>query len=288
MGSVFSVANFESNHHTNMTNESNAQEIKDHWERGDLSKAIRDALIASDKNLDALTLDDLAPFDQFHGGGKRFTLRLANLAGLKPDMRILDVGGGLGGPARTLAVEFGCRVTVVDLTESYIEAGKMLTSLMQLDDRVTLQVGDALELSFDNDSFDAVWTQNSGMNIADKERLYAGFHRLIRPNGLLVIQEPMSGPNQPPIFPVMWSRDGSNHFVRKPEQMRGMIEAAGFRPLQWDDVTDEKDAPTAIRPSHTIQKLVMGEALLAEIRLADQRNDEEKRLVMVQAVFERI
>jgi len=267
------------NHHT--------QAVKEHWEREDLSEAILAALRESGKNLDALTLDELAPFDQFHRGGKRFTLRLANLAGLRPNMRVLDVGGGLGGPARTLALELGCHVTVVDLTESYIHAGRMLTSLMKLDDRVTFQVGDALDLSFDDNSFDAVWTQNSGMNIADKERLYAGFQRLIRPKGLLVIQEPMSGPNQPLIFPAMWSRDGTNNFLRKPEQMRAVIEAAGFRLLKWDDVTNEKDPPTAVRPTHSIQKLVMGEELLAEIRLADQRNDAEQRLVMIQAVFER-
>ena len=266
----------------------NPQDIKDHWEREDLSTAILAALRDSGKDLNALTLDDLAPLDQFHGGGKGFTLRLANLAGLKPDMHILDVGGGLGGPARTLALEFGCRVTVVDLTESYVLAGRMLTSLMKLDDRVTFQVGDALRLSFEDNSFDAVWTQNSGMNIADKESLYAGFHRLIRPKGLLVFQELMSGPNQPPVFPVMWSRDGSNNFLRKPEQMRGMIEASGFRLLQWDDVTNEKDPPGTIRPTQSIQKLVMGEELLAEIRKADKHNDEEQRLVMVQAVFERI
>jgi len=265
----------------------NVQNIKDHWEREDLSDSIRAALIESGKDLNALTLDDLAPFDQFHAGGKRFTLRLANLAGLKRDMQILDVGGGLGGPARTLAVEFGCHVTVVDLTESYVHAGRMLTSLMKLDDQVTFHVGDALDLSFDDNSFDVVWTQNSGMNIADKESLYAGFHRLLRSNGLLVIQEPMSGPNQPPVFPVMWSRDGSNNFLRKPEQMRATIEAAGFRLLKWDDVTAEKGPPPAVAPKYTIQKLVMGEELLAEIRIADKHNDDEQRLSMVQAVFER-
>ena len=264
------------------------QTIKDHWERDDLSQAIRDALIASGKKLDALTLDNLAPFDQFHGGGKEFTIRLARLANLKPGMSVLDVGGGLGGPARTLALEFGCQVTVVDLTESYIQAGKMLTSLMQLDELVTFQVGDALDLPFDGDSFDAVWTQNSGMNIANKERLYTGFHRLLRPNGLLAIQEPMAGPNQPPIFPVMWSRDGANHFLRKPEQMRAVIEAAGFQMLKWDDVTLVKDASSNSRPIYSIQKLVMGEELLKEITRASQRNEAEQRLLMFQAVFEKL
>lgn len=268
-------------------NNENMQRIKDHWEREELGQSILDSLVASGKSLDTLTLDDLAPFDQFHGGGKRFTIRLAQLAGLKQNMHILDVGGGLGGPARTLAHEFGCHVTVVDLTESYVHAGRMLTSLMKLEDRVTIQVGDALELSFKDNSFDAVWTQNSGMNIANKERLYAGFRRVIRPNGLLMFQEIMSGPNQPPIFPVMWSRDGTNHFLRKPEQMRAVIEASGFRLLEWDDVTNER-SPTTPRQTYSIQKLVMGDDLLAEINNADKRNDKENRLVMVHAVFERI
>ncbi len=270
------------------SNAHNPQEIKGHWERADLGQAIQAALTATGKDIHALTLDDLEPFDQFHVGGKRFTQRLANLAALKPGMHILDVGGGLGGPARTLALEFGCRVTVVDLTESYVHAGRMLTTWMKLDERVTFHVGDALELFFADGSFDAVWTQNSGMNIAEKERLYAGFHRLIRPNGLLITQEPCAGPNHPPHFPVMWSRDGANHFVRKPEQLRATIEAAGFHLLQWDDVTHEKEPGGAPRPQNSIQQLVMGPELLKEITRASQRNEEEGRMVMIQAVFRRV
>lgn len=263
------------------------QTIKDHWEREELSEAIRKALIASGKDLNALTLHDLAPFDQFHGGGIHFTKRLAKLAELKPNMRVLDVGGGLGGPARTLALEFGCHVTVMDLTESYVQAGKMLTNFMGLGNRVSHQLGNALELPFDDESFDVLWTQNSAMNIEEKERLYAGFHRVIRPNGLHATQEPMSGPRQPAIFPVMWSRDGANHFVRTPEQMRATIEAAGFQIRKWDDVTNEK-TPTLPRPENSIQQLVMGKELLTEIAQAEKRNKEEKRMTMFQAVFERI
>jgi len=271
-----------------MSDTPNLQNIKEHWERKDLSEAILAALTESGKNLNALTLDDLAPLDQFHGGGKSFTLRLAHLAKLQTGMQVLDVGGGLGGPARTLALEFGCHVTVIDLTESYIEAGKTLTNLMGLSDRITHQLGNALELPFEDESFDTVWTQNSGMNIADKERLYAGFHRVLRPNGLLATQEPMSGPNQPPHFPVMWSRDGTNHFVRTPEQMRAVIEAAGFQIRKWDDVTNIREESIHPRPAQSIQKLVMGEALLAEIMRTGPLNESEKRLVMVQAVFNRL
>lgn len=270
-----------------MSHATHLQKIKDHWDRNELGQAILAALAASGKSLDALTLDDLAPFDQFHGGGKWFTRRLARLADLKPGMKVLDVGGGLGGPARTLALEFGCHVTVIDLAESYLEAGEMLTDFTGLKDRVTHQPGNALDLPFEDETFDAVWTQNSGMNIADKERLYAGFHRVIRPYGLLAIQEPMSGPNQPLIFPVMWSRDGTNSYLSTPERMRALIESSGFQMLKWKDVTKE-EVPATSRLIHSIQRLVMGDEHLAEIRHADQRNDAEKRLVMVQAVFERL
>lgn len=262
------------------------QTISNYWDRSGLGQAILDTLAATGNNLDALTIDDLAPMDQFHGGGKRATQRLARLAALSPGTRILDVGGGLGGPARTLAVEFGCRVTVLDVTESYVRAGEMLTARLGLSDRVTHHTGSALALPFPDCAFDAVWTQNSGMNTADKARLYAGFHRVLRPGGLLVLQEPMAGAVQPPIFPLMWARDTASHFLRTPTEMRELIEHTGFRSRVWEDVTTgllQSDTPT---PAYSIQRLVMGEALAA-IRDAGERNREEGRIVMVQAVFDR-
>ena len=103
-----------------MSNENNAGAGGDYWGRDGLGQSILDALAAAGKDLDALTIDGLAPMDHFHGGGKPSTTRLAQLAGLTPDLGVLGVGGGLGGPARRLEVEFGCHVTVVDLTESYM------------------------------------------------------------------------------------------------------------------------------------------------------------------------
>ena len=260
-------------------------EVKEHWERDGLSQAILDALAASGKDLGALTIADLAPLDQFHGGGLGFTRRLADLAGLKPGMHVLDVGGGLGGPARTLAVEFGCLVTVLDLAESYVEAGRMLTSLMGLDDRVTFHVGDALDLPFEGGAFDAVWTQNSGMNIADKERLYAGFRRVIVPGGLLVTQEPLSGPVQPPIYPLMWAPDPATDFLRAPDEMRAVIAAAGFREISWGEVTIGPPPPGKPPPAYAVQALVMGDERVDQIQRASRRNEDEHRIVMVHAVF---
>ena len=258
-----------------------------YWERDGLLPRILDALKAAGKNLDALTIDDLAPADHFHGGAKKATDRQARLAQLRPGMRVLDVGGGLGGPARTLAVEHGCHVTVVDLTESYVRTGEALTDRLKLGDRVTHRVGDALKLEGGPGEFDVVWTQNSGMNIADKERLYAGFARVLRPGGLLVIGEPMAGPVQPAVFPLMWARDASSSFLRTPEEMRAVMERAGFHVRAWEDVTAELAGPSpAVTPPHFAARLIMGDGL-DEIIRAQERNRAERRIVMVQAVLER-
>ena len=123
-----------------------------YWEREQLAESLLAALAGAGKDLSALTVDDLAVTDQFHGGGKAVTLRLARLLGAKPGLCVLDAGGGLGGPARTLAVEFGCHVTVVDLTESFVRAGRMLTARLGLDGRVQHQVGNALDLPFETRS----------------------------------------------------------------------------------------------------------------------------------------
>ena len=272
-----------------MANTSDFQAIRDYWGRDGLGPAILDALTASGRDLAALTVDDLAPLDQFHGGGKPATERLARLAELTSGTRVLDVGGGLGGPARTLAVQFGCLVTVVDLTESYVRAAELLTVQLGLADRVTHQVGNALELPFEAGRFDLVWTQNSGMNIAAKEALYAGFHRVLRPGGRLALQEPLAGPVQPPIYPVMWARDASTSFLRPPDELRALIEAAGFRTRVWDDVTAETTRPAVppVVPAPSIQAIVMGDALDA-INQNGKRNSDEGRLLLAQAVFDRV
>ncbi|PWU25666.1 MAG: SAM-dependent methyltransferase [Candidatus Rokuibacteriota bacterium] len=266
---------------------SDVKAVNAHWGRQDLDQAILASLAAAGKNIDALTLDDLAPADQFHGGGKPATVRLARLAGLRPGMRVLDVGGGLGGPARTLAAEFGCHVTVIDLTESYVCAGEALTARLGLADQVSHLVGDALAITVDLDGVDVVWTQNSGMNIADKERLYAGFSRVLRGGGRLATQEPMRGPGGAPIFPVMWARDAAQSFLLAPEEMRALMEAAGFRARVWEDVTTElAPSPGESVPAYSIQRIVMGDGL-DEIMRAGQRNRAEGRIVNIQAILDR-
>ena len=260
-----------------------------YWGRAGLGQAILDALAAAGKHLDALEPADLAPIDQFHNGGKTATVQLARLAELEPGMHVLDVGGGLGGPARTLAAEYGCLVTVIDPTDSYIEAGEMITEALGLADRVKHQAGSGLELPFANGEFDVVWTQNSGMMLPDKERLYAGFHRVLKRHGRLAFQEPMAGSVQPVVYPLVWARDASTNFLRSPAEMRALIEAAGFKPRVWDDATLATSwmPPAAQRPIFSVPRLVMGDSFEAVMH-AGQRNTDEGRMVTVHAVFDRV
>jgi SAM-dependent methyltransferase len=265
-----------------------ARLVAAYWARERIGDAILASLAAAGKNLDALTVDDLAASDQFHGGGQAATERLARLAAPAPGTRVLDVGGGFGGPARLLAVRHGCAVTTIDLTESFVRAAAMLTGRLELTARVRHGVGDALALPCPGAAFDMVWTQNSGMNIEDKERLYAEIHRVLRPGGRLALQEPMAGPVQPVIYPVMWARDASTSFLRPPDEMRRLIEGAGFRVRVWDDVTEDNAGASsgAPVPAHSIQRLVMGDVLEA-ILAAGHRNRAEGRMVSIQAVCER-
>lgn len=261
-----------------------------HWHRDDLVTAVLGALERSGLDVDRLSVDDLAATDQFHGGGRSATLRLAELAGLNAPVpsprRVLDVGGGFGGPARTLAAHYGCEVTAVDLTPSYIEVANVLTERVGLAGQVSHHVGDALSLPFDDEQFDVVWTQNSGMNIADKAALYAGFHRVLRPGGTLAFQEPMAGEVSPPHYPLMWAEDPSLSFLASPDELRALIAGLGFDEREWQLVTESASSGAAPPPPpHAVQLLVMGAEHLREIQAASRRNVAEGRIAMVHAVF---
>ncbi|MFN0025656.1 MAG: methyltransferase domain-containing protein [Acidimicrobiales bacterium] len=268
-----------------------------YWGREGLLDTVLGALATAGKDLDRLSVEDLAATDQFHGGGRPATLRLAELAGLAglagvregadgAPRQVLDVGGGLGGPARTLAHRFGCVVTTIDLTPSYVEVARELTRRVGLQDRVTHHVGDAIDLPFAERTFDLVWTMNTGMNIADKEALYRGFHRVLRPGGTLAFQEPMAGEQSPPHFPLMWAVDASMSFLLPAGELRAVVAAAGFDEVVWELVTETTSSGNAPPPPpHAVQRLIMGDERLAAIAAAQRRNLDEDRIATVHAVF---
>ena len=141
--------------------------VETHYTSEDLGQAILTALKAAGKDLDELTPDDLAPVDEFHGGQRPATVRLAELVGFAGTERVLDVGSGLGGPSRYLAWHYGCQVSGVDLTAEFVRVADMLTRLTGLVGRVDYRQGNALDLPFESESFDVVWSQNAAMKAVD-------------------------------------------------------------------------------------------------------------------------
>ncbi len=277
-----------------MTDATSAQHIDAHYSPDDLGGRILAALRAAGKDPDALTPDDLSPFDQFHTGGKDATLALARLADIQPGAHVLDVGGGLGGPARTLASEFGCSVEVLDLTEEYCRAGEMLTAMTGLGDHVSFTHGNALVMPYPGGSFDVAWTQHTSMNVADKARLYKEIHRVLRPGGRLALHEILAGPASPIHFPVPWARTPSASFLIAPESARALVAAAGFGELAWiDDTTPtlewfrKRSATIPRTPTQPLGlHLLLGEDFPRMFH-NQLRNLEEGRICVAQGVFER-
>lgn len=278
-----------------MTDREYAGSLNQHYGRVGLDEAILAGLRAVGKDLDALTPEDLAPADQFHTRGRDATFELARLAGLEGTMRILDVGGGLGGPARAVAEEIGCHVTVLDLTEEFCRAGTALTARLGLSDRVEFRHGNALDLPFPDASFDAAWTQHSSMNIPDKERLYAEIKRVIRPGGRFALHEIMAGPVQPIHLPVPWARTPSLSFLRPPGEIHALLRAGGLDPREWVDTSAislewfrqrQAAAEQAGAPPPLGLHLLLGPDIGVMLNNVI-RNLAENRLVIVQAVWER-
>ena len=211
--------------------------IREHYGREDLGAEILRALAGAGKDVDALAPEDLAPNEEFHIGGRAATLELAGAVPLADSTRVLDLGCGIGGPARTLASTFGCPVTGVDLTEEYVEAGNLLTERVGLAGRVELRAGSALDLPFEDGSFDVVWSQHVIMNIEDKDALYQEIARVLAPGGRYAFHEIFAGRDALAHFPVPWTPDPGINFLVTPKAARTRLEAIGFRVETWKEKT---------------------------------------------------
>jgi len=208
--------------------------IDKHYGFGGIMEKIEAALDLAGKDVGSLSVDDLAPIDEFHTRGRESTLEVAELANLKASDLVLDVGCGLGGTARHLAEIYNCHVTGIDLTDEYISVGKKLTDLVGLSDQVELHQGSALELPFEDEQFDIAWTEHVQMNIADKKQFYAEIARVLKPGGRFVFHDVFRGSGDSPFYPLPWAEQESFSFLATEEEARVAIGQAGLAIDQWN------------------------------------------------------
>ena len=206
---------------------------------GGLVDSISRALDGAGLDRAALRPADLAPVDEFHIRGRAATLEIARALDLSAGSQVLDLGSGLGGPARALAELTGCSVTGVDLTPEFCEVATALSEWTRLSDRTRFRVGDATATGLPDAAADAALTVHVAMNIPDKHALYAEAFRVLRPGGRFVVYDVLQGEGGDVHYPVPWANDSATSFLATPEEMRELLPAAGFEVVSEVDSSDE-------------------------------------------------
>jgi len=285
--------------------------IEQHYTRRgtgmDIETTIVTALRNAGKNIDQLTVDDLAPVDEMHTRGREATANIASLLNLQPNSHVLDVGSGIGGPSRYLASKFGCHVTGLDLVEEYCHVADSLAKRVRLDNLLTYRQGDATQMPFEDETFDVVWTQHASMNIAAKKRLYSEMHRVLKPGGKLAIYDIFKGNSSSDMdasssssihFPVPWAADPSISHLISGEETRKLLKegVAGFKELAWEDKTESvidwvkqmmKRAQQTSGGPPPLGLHVIGGPQWSEMVKNALKNLEEGRITVAQGIFER-
>lgn len=269
-------------------------EIISHWERGGVWDAVQRMIKNAGLDPDKLTPEELAPLDHLHGRGVEATREIFERIKPDPEMHLLDIGAGVGGPARLAAYAYGARVTCIDLTSEFCDVAAKLTERTGLSGQVIIQKASALDLPFEEKSFDAAYSQNVSMNIIDKKTFYAEAFRVIRHKSLFVCAEYAEGPGGLPIFPVPWALRPEESHLLKPDEIIQIIESVGFEIIDFQDQSD-----VMIEFSQRVRKKIAieGAPLLSpSVLLGDDgverlknssRSIEEKRTIPIQIVCKR-
>ncbi len=260
--------------------------LEAHYSARDIEARILSAIRAAGLNPEQrLSPDELGALDHFHTGGINASLELLELAKIRREDRVLDIGAGLAGPARLLASTLGCRVDCLELSPDYCAGATLLNRLTGLDERIGVHEGSALAVPFSDDSFDVVWMQNVGMNISDKRKLYAEVHRVLKPGGRFAFQEMAAGKAATSYFPLPWATDPADSFLVSSDEIRSMLAASGFDAERFEDTSDAHLSRTAAGAAPGQLTLAVFVDNLAQKAGNARRSLQERQIRLVRGVF---
>ena len=211
------------------------QTVSQHYTHGNLEAALLAAVQRAGKNMETLTYADLAVVDEFHIGGRPATRALGEQIDLPPGAKVLDVGCGIGGPARYFAAERGWKVEGIDLTAEYVEVAKALSKRVGMADKVSFRQASATSLPFDSASFDGATMIHVGMNLADKKSVFAEVRRVLKPGGAFAIYDAMRQGDGAFAYPVPWSSEPATNHIATPDAYKAALRDAGFEVVKERD-----------------------------------------------------
>jgi SAM-dependent methyltransferase len=263
--------------------------LEAHYSARDIEARILQAVRAAGLNPgQRLSPEELGPLDHFHTGGLRASRELLQLARIRPEDRVLDIGAGLAGPARMLASTLGCRVDCIEMSPDFCAGAALLNRLTGLEHRIGVHQGSALDLPFADDTFDVAWMQNVGMNIADKRKLYAEIHRVLKPGGRFAFQEMAAGRAATSHFPLPWATDPADSFLVSVEEMRSLLGESGFITELLEDTSEAHLRGTTANATPAAPGQ-LGLAVyvdnLAQKAANARRSLEEGQVLLVRGVF---
>jgi ubiquinone/menaquinone biosynthesis C-methylase UbiE len=203
--------------------------VSEHYTHGKLLAAILTSVSKLGKTAQSVTIEDLAPVDEFHIGGRLATNHLLSQVNFSERGHILDIGCGLGGASRFIADKYNNSVTGIDLTQEYIDVGNTLCSWVGLGEKITLHQGSALAMPFEDEIFNGAIMLHVGMNIDDKAKLFTEVYRVLRPGSSFAVYDVMQINRGELTYPVPWASEKNTSQLASPDQYQQALHDAGFK-----------------------------------------------------------